>query len=829
MKNTLILTAMLFVVSGGFSQTTRYVKPTASGSGNGTSWSNASADLQAMIYASNSGDQVFVAAGIYQPAIGQSFALKEGVKVYGHFAGTESSLSQRNLSGVDTSFLEANGAYVMYNNAGITPASILNGFCLRYAFRLNVNGACLYNNHASPTIKNCIFYNNETDNGGGAIINDQCAPIISHCIFRNNTAVAGGAVFNYISNAKFLNCLFYDNYSSGSGGAVSNHTSYPSFINCTIVHNQAIQGSAINNYIPANTPNTQPVIITNCIVWDNFGSPASVINNDGSFPTTIVTYSNTQVPFAGTGNISADPSFVNAPMGNYELQFVSLGINIGNNDAAILSEIDFDLSGGARIQRCDVDMGAYEFHEYSSHKIFVKPTVSGQGDGSSWANAMNNLQLAINLSCVDDSVFVAGGIYPRPIGQSFSMKEGVKIYGHFSGTESTLAERDLMSIDTSFLVSNANNNTIINNYTNGLTIASVLDGFTIMSTFQVNFNRGIENNYASPLIRNILFYNLGSGAVYNNRCSPVFRNDIFLKNASHDGGAIYSLASDVDIENCYFEKNLASYGGAIAILGVGPNQVYQIGNSVFLENRSIAVGGGIHLLEGRLNIDKCKFMKNEADDYGGVIFSNNSHDINISNSLFALNHSSYGGAIWSYAPPVNIMNSTIAFNSGTSACDALGVNTFTFINTILWGNSGIGGIQSEYADVSIGRGIKVNCLSSADGLDPMFVADSVDFRLSPCSPAINAGNNAYATSTDLVGGPRIVNNFVDLGPYESSWQPPISINNFGYPKLTQAVSAAAQSGGTVEIGPCAIESPSITIPMNVLLNIALGGSLTIVP
>ncbi|WP_188764874.1 hypothetical protein [Emticicia aquatilis] len=36
----------------------RYVKPTATGTGDGLSWVNASADLQAMINASSSGDEV---------------------------------------------------------------------------------------------------------------------------------------------------------------------------------------------------------------------------------------------------------------------------------------------------------------------------------------------------------------------------------------------------------------------------------------------------------------------------------------------------------------------------------------------------------------------------------------------------------------------------------------------------------------------------------------------------------------------------------------------------------------------------------------------------
>lgn len=52
--------------------------------------------------------------------------------------------------------------------------------------------------------------------------------------------------------------------------------------------------------------------------------------------------------------------------------------------------------------------------------------------------------------------------------------------------------------------------------------------------------------------------------------------------------------------------------------------------------------------------------------------------------------------------------------------------------------------------------------------DPMFVQpDSGDFRLQPCSPAINAGtNSAVDWDTDLLGNPRIQHGRVDIGAVE---------------------------------------------------------------
>jgi hypothetical protein len=81
-----------------------------------TTWAAVCTDLQAVINASAFGDEIWIAAGVYKPIytavnwnipVGtypntpgisrdNAFILKEGVKIYGSFVGTETSLTNRN-------------------------------------------------------------------------------------------------------------------------------------------------------------------------------------------------------------------------------------------------------------------------------------------------------------------------------------------------------------------------------------------------------------------------------------------------------------------------------------------------------------------------------------------------------------------------------------------------------------------------------------------------------------------------------------------------------------------------------------------------------------
>lgn len=248
-------------------QAKRYVKPVASGTGDGSSWANASNDVQAMMNASSGGDSVFVAAGTYQVGAGSNYVLRQAVKVYGGFNGTETQLSQRNWV-TNVTILKGNGSSVIYNNnSGITTATVLDGFTVRDGSSVNYGGG-MYNANASPTIANCIFTaNSSTGFGfGGGIANSSSNPVISNCTFTGNTSpIEGGAIYTFgACSPTITNCSFSNN-SSGQGGAIENSGGATTTItNCTFNSNTAANGGGIYNTGSGTTP-----IIGNCIFTNN--------------------------------------------------------------------------------------------------------------------------------------------------------------------------------------------------------------------------------------------------------------------------------------------------------------------------------------------------------------------------------------------------------------------------------------------------------------------------------------------------------------------------------------------------------------------------------
>ncbi len=164
----------------------RYVTESGAGAMDGSSWSNAfpGTSLQAAIDASGTNDEVWVACGAYKTTTGTNrsiaFSMKNNVVIYGSFIGTETALSQRNLSCGPCSVLSGeiglpgptDNSYKVIRNQALFSSAGIDGFIIRDGY-----------DERAPTL---------TDGLGGGIINigsgpgNVCSPTISNCVITNN-------------------------------------------------------------------------------------------------------------------------------------------------------------------------------------------------------------------------------------------------------------------------------------------------------------------------------------------------------------------------------------------------------------------------------------------------------------------------------------------------------------------------------------------------------------------------------------------------------------------------------------------------------------------
>ncbi len=393
MKRKILFLAAVLLSSLGFATTIIvpangrvYVIQNATGDGSG--WRNASGSLADVLSqaASNGTTEIWVASGTYKPEYragngttdrDKSFVLVKNVKIYGGFAGTENSISERKiaenitiLSGdlddndtTEKSTLSDNCYHVIISAEDVGTA-LLDGFTITGGnadgsdtFTVNGKGIYrefgggLYNMTSSPTVTNCNFVNNIAYRGGG-IYNTSSTSTITNCSFSNNSAVDGGGIYNTSSSPTIMNCTFANNTASAAGGGIRNtgSTTKPVFSN-SIIYNNTNTAGTIDNVI--NTSNAVPTyrysLVQGCSGSSNWNTNFGAKTQDKG------------------NNIDDDPMFVDVANTNLQLKKGSPCIDSGLNSA---NRTPTDLAGNVRIYNTAIDMGAYEYQ--GSNSLYIE-------------------------------------------------------------------------------------------------------------------------------------------------------------------------------------------------------------------------------------------------------------------------------------------------------------------------------------------------------------------------------------------------------------------------------------------------------------------------
>ncbi len=288
MKKTILAVAAT-ATAMAMTANVHYVKQ--GGTGDGTSWQNAMGNLQAAIAQAQPGDEVWVAQGTYRPdslirsnkPTSRTFFLKDGVSLYGGFAGYEQNKDEREMPTdgkpysfayatilsadddvpdtwqraiaegtsyrytwlTDNDALEvpgthANGTHVLYCAETIVNPTEINGFTLTGAnanvWQTKAWGGALYA-QGNVQLRRCMVMENSayfaaqstTDSntyGGAVFLYSDGEGVIEDCLFARNYAHSsygnglGGAV--YARRCTIRNCYFTDCVAD-DGGAVYNN------------------------------------------------------------------------------------------------------------------------------------------------------------------------------------------------------------------------------------------------------------------------------------------------------------------------------------------------------------------------------------------------------------------------------------------------------------------------------------------------------------------------------------------------------------------------------------------------------------------------------
>lgn len=735
----------------------------SNGAGSGQSWSDAT-NLQSALNNYITGDELWLAQGTYKPTTGSdrnaSFILKEGVQIYGGFAGTETSREQRDWY-INRTFLSGNlgslsdptdnSRHVLIAEGStdhpITAATIVDGVVIEkgYSSEMTGFGAGVKLIHASVTFANVWLRDNYAYNGGAVYGNAHSSPEFFNTIFSNNTSVRYGGAVRAEKRMVFTNCVFYGNSTGDRGGAVDNAsaTTFVAVNNSIAWGNSAPSNAQFYAVEARNTLAEGGYPGINMLLEDplflnpesndfriNQASPCVDAGSSGLLPAgTLKDFAGvarvqglqvdlgvfeggkpTPFPVSPVHNAVLSPLdtevllewewlvAIPADVSSYRLEFSVDGGPVSMVSGIDASQLSQAITGFSpadkvtwRLAVVTSESGIYYspysvFYVGRGQPVYVKEGASGSGE--SWTDAAG-LQAALKASVFGDELWIAEGVYTPTEGAdraiAFEVKDGVRLYGGFSGTETELSQRNpadhptvlsgqigdpTVSTDNSFHVVR-----MVGQVSAPLSNATLLNGLMI------------EQGYASLNI-----------------------------NTNGEGGGLYLNHASPAIINVTLAHNYGINGGALSIRG---NSSPRLGNVLFYGNAADKNGGALYT-DADGAIYNCVWYDNYAGQWGGAVYATTNNATAIYNSVFRNNTAQL---LSNHFRNVNVNHSLVEDGTGT------------------------------------------NSLTD----NPLFIDEEYfDFRLNPASPALDAGAEAVPgwLSVDFSNGPRVQGDHIDVGLFE---------------------------------------------------------------
>ncbi|MGB1038043.1 MAG: right-handed parallel beta-helix repeat-containing protein, partial [Bacteroidia bacterium] len=328
--------------------------------------------------------------------------------------------------------------------------------------------------------------------------------------------------------------------------------------------------------------------------------------------------------------------------------------------------------------------------------IYTDSSATGLDDGTSWTNAYNELQDAIDGAAAGDTIWVAQGTYfptESPDGVStdardraFHLDKNLVILGGFDGSETSHTQRDFEGNSTilSGDIGTTNDSTD-NSYhvfiNSDLDSSAVIDGFTI--------NEGNADVNSTLTYSGRSFNRRMGGGIFNHNSHPKISNCRIINNTAVLGGGMRNISSSVMVSDCEFADNIAESGGAINSFNPSTpkfthttflrdsaenggacfnNQCSPIYDScTFTENKASSNGGALNnTTDSEPIVRNSVFTSNTATSLGGAINTNANAEIEIENCVFDQNEAENGGAFSLVSADGTVTNSVFTNNATTA-------------------------------------------------------------------------------------------------------------------------------------------------------------------
>ncbi|MDL2283425.1 right-handed parallel beta-helix repeat-containing protein [Odoribacter sp. OttesenSCG-928-G04] len=639
----------------------------------------------------------------------KTFHMRGGVSVMGHFYGNENSPQERVLRFGYNSITILNGdinktpgrknddAYhvVTFDPEVFSQPAVLENFVVR-------NGNA---NHQTDV---------EYRDGGGIVI--RPGGNVQNCYVHDCYALRyGGGVYmegneddsdfpNSITTppivSRLSSSVVVGCESSIGGGVYAG--SHAFVIGNTIVRNKAERGGGL-------AFNWPPAIIQSSVLWHNeanlrkniYGEtdrpfqhrldavlplPVYPVNYSAIEGELVKGVSNVQLSSDNVGD--ADAPFFNNPEiatlqnGGWKLQnhspLIDKGLHAGWAEMNTTDQLlhwyqlsSLDMTGGQRVKTVNesfekeyMDIGAYEAENVVSlqadvhNRIYVTRVRRGTMNGSSWANATDDLQAALNYfrdNQLNGEVWVQGGHTYIPFKQidgttlddrevSFVLNPYASIYGGFKGdavhnpamnlwSESSLDQR---------LRYDYNENGIIEEFE--FRYETILDGTINQENSEVTNSYHVLYYQPAESVQDEIIVN---GFIITNGQAMNIRNASEWER-KRSGGGLYAMAP-VRVECCIFRNNDAEqHGGAVYMHGG------KIMYSSFEGNRVQLGRGGSVWIENGSVINSNIFSSTSEEGLGGGIFAANSELLNV---VVVKNEAPNGSGL--YTEYSNVVNTVV--------------------------------------------------------------------------------------------------------------------------------------------------------------------------